>query len=207
MGKYDFVEPPWVYSPTEVMKWINATHPSTNVKKTHVTRSKEKKILKTIELSLDINVEQTLIVSSNFFIKKIKQITGLTMIEEHFKVIPTAELIARGLAKAKFHNMIKIVLDGKTIYEDPENGHDLRKTIEILIELSKKSKEGNMIKLQAKKDDNDACTADILIRRIHPKKIHSIDIIIKGGIEESLFHEFLNYIRNHLKVKSIEKND
>jgi hypothetical protein len=207
MGKYDFVEPPWVYSPTEVMKWINATHPSTNVKKTHVTRNKEKKILKTIELSLDINVEQTLIVSSNFFIKKIKQITGLTEIEEHFKVIPTAELIARGLAKAKFHNMIKIVLDGKTIYEDPKNGHDLRKTIEILIELSKKTKEGNMIKLQAKKDDNDACTADIIIRRIHPKKIHSIDIIIKGGIEESLFHEFLNYIRNHLKVKLIEKND
>lgn len=207
MGKYDFVEPPWVYSPTEVMKWINATHPSTKVKKSHITRSKEKKILKTIELSLDINVEQTLIVSSNFFIKKIKQITGFTKIEEHFKVIPTAELIARGLAKAKFHNMIKIVLDRKTIYEDPENGHDLRKTIEILIELSKKSKEGNMIELLAKKDDNDACTADIIIRRIHPKKIHSINIIIKGGIEESLFHEFLNYIRNHLKVKSIEKND
>ncbi len=205
MGKYDFVEPPWVYSPTEVMKWINATHPSTNVKKSHITRSKEKKILKTIELSLDINVEQTLIVSSNFFIKKIKQITGLTKIEEHFEVIPTAELIARGLAKAKFHNMIKIILDGRTIYDNPDNGHDLRKTIEILVELSKKTKEGNTIELQAKKDDNDACTADILIQRVHPKKNHSIDIVIKGGIKESLFHEFLNYIRDHLKVKIIEK--
>ncbi len=206
MGQDDFVQPPWVYSPTEVMNWINATHPNTRVKKSHVTRRKEKKILKTIELSLDIDVERTLVVPSNFFIKEIKQLTGLTQIEEHFEVIPTAELIARGLAKAKFHNMIKIVLDGKTLYEDPKNGHDLRKTIQILMELSNKTKEGNMIELQAKRDDNDTYTADILIRKIHPKKIHSIDIMIKGGIEESQYHEFLNYIRDHLKVKSIEKN-
>jgi len=204
MGKYDFAEPPWVYSPTEVMNWINATHPSTRVKKSHVTQSKEKKILSTIELSLDINVERILIVPSNFFIKKIEQITGLTKIEEHFEVIPTAELVVRGLAKAKFHNMIKIVIDGKTLYEDPKNGHDLRKTIQILMELSNKTKEGDMIELQAKKDDNDTCTADIIIRRIHPKKIHSIDIIIKGGIEESQYHEFLNYLRDHLSIKIIK---
>ena len=207
MGRYDFIEPPWVYSPSEVMKWINATHPSTNVKKSHVTRSKDKKIFKKIELSLDINVERTLIVPSNFFIKKIKELTGLTKIEEHFEVIPTAELIARGLAKAKFHNMIKIILDGKTLYENPENGHDLKKTIEILMNLSNKIKNGNMIELQAKKDNNDTCTADVLIRKVHTKKIHSIDITIKGGIEELRYHEFLNYIRDHLQVKFIEKND
>lgn len=35
MGRYksDFAEPPWVYSPTEVMKWINATPPIHKVKK------------------------------------------------------------------------------------------------------------------------------------------------------------------------------
>jgi hypothetical protein len=207
MSQYDFVEPPWVYSPTEVMNWINATHPSTHVKKSHVIRSKEKKILKTIEISLDIYVERTLIVPSNFLINKIKQITGLTSIQEHFEVIPTAELIARGLAKAKFHKMIKIILDGKTLYEDPNNGHDLRKTIQMLMELSHKTKDGKMIELRAKKENNDTCTADIIIRRIHPKKIHAVDIIIKGGIEESLFHEFLNYIKDHLKVKSIEEKN
>ena len=50
MGKYDFAEPSWVYLPTEVINWINATHPSTRVKKSHVTQSKEKEILSTIEL-------------------------------------------------------------------------------------------------------------------------------------------------------------
>ena len=187
------------------MKWINATHPSTHVKKSYVIRSKEKKILQTIELSLDINVERTLIVPSNFLLRVIKKITGLTSIQEHFEIIPTAELITRGLTKAKFHNMIKIILDGKTIYEDQNNGHDLRKTIQILMELSHKTKDGKMIELRAKKDDNDRCTVDIIIRRIHPNKIHAVDIVIKGGLEESLFHEFLNYIKDHLKVKIVEE--
>jgi len=207
MGQSDFQEPPWVYSPTEVMKWINATHPSTRVKKSHVVRSKEKKLLKTIELSLDVDVEKTPIVPSNFFINKIKHITGFTNIQEHFEIIPTAELITRGLAKAKFHKMTKIILDGKTLYEDANHGRDLRKTIEMLMELAQKTKNGKMIELQAKKERNDPCTADVVIRRIHPKKMHAIHIIIKGGIEESQYHEFLNYIRDHLKVKSIDTND
>ena len=75
----------------------------------------------------------------------------------------------------------------------------------MLMELSHKTKDGKMIELRAKKEKNDTCTADIRIRRIHPKKIHAVDIIIKGGIEESLFHEFLNYLKDHLKVKSIEE--
>lgn len=205
MGRDDFVQPPWVYSPSEVMNWINATHPSSHVKKSHVVRGKEKKILSSIELSFDIDVEHTLIVPSNFFIHTIKHLTGFTRVQEHFEVIPTAELIVRGLAKAKFHNMTKILLDGKTIYDDPKNGHDLRKTIQLLMELSDKTKNGKMIKLRAKKDNSETCTADITIRKIHPKKIHAVDIVIKGGIEESLFHEFLNYIKDHLNMKSLEE--
>jgi hypothetical protein len=196
-----------VYSPTEVMNWINATHPSTHVKKSHVIRSGEKKILQTIELSFDIDVEQTRIESSNFLIKEIKKMTGLTSIYEHFEIIQTAELITRGLAKAKFHNMVKIVLDEKILYNDPKNGHDLRKTIQMLMELSHKTKDGKMIELRARKEETEGCTADIIIRKVHPKKIHAVDIRINGGIEETLFHEFLNYIKDHLKVKSVEKKN
>jgi hypothetical protein len=76
----------------------------------------------------------------------------------------------------------------------------------MLTDLSHKTTDGKTIKLQAKKDKNDTCTADIAIRKIHPTKIHAVDIIIKGGIEETLFHEFLNYIKDHLKVKFIEEH-
>ena len=204
MNKYDFVEPPWVYSPTEVMNWINATHPVNKVRKSHVTIDKEKKILKDIEISIDIDVEKTIITPSNLFIRLIEKITGLTKIEDHFEIIPTAELIIRGLAKAKFHNMMKIIFDDKVVLDNPESKHDIRKTIEFLIGLSHNTKQAKKIELIAEKDDNDKCIAEILIQRIHPKKVHSVDIKIKGEIEEYLFHEFLNYLRDHLSVTIID---
>jgi hypothetical protein len=38
----DFKQPPWVQSPSEVMDWINATHPSKKTKgKKHVSSGEE----------------------------------------------------------------------------------------------------------------------------------------------------------------------
>jgi len=200
MGRYksDFAEPPWVYSPTEVMKWINATPPIHKVKKFHV--EKEEKFLKNIELSLDINVEKS-VVPSNFFLKKIEYLTGYKKIEENFEIIPTAELIARALAKAKFKNMMKIVLDGKVIYEHPEKGNDIRKTIEMLADMAYHTKKGKTIELQAM--DNKSI-AEIIVKKVHPKKKHAVDIKIKGRIKEELFHRFLNYLKEHLPVEVIK---
>ena len=200
MGRYksDFAEPPWVYSPTEVMKWINATPPIHKVKKFHV--EKEEKFLKNIELSLDINVEKS-VVPSNFFLKKIEDLTGYKKIEENFEIIPTAELIARALAKAKFKNMMRIVLDGKVIYEHPEKGNDIRKTIEMLADMAYHTKKGKTIELQAM--DNKSI-AEIIVKKVHPKKKHAVDIKIKGRIKEELFHRFLNYLKEHLPVEVIK---
>jgi len=202
MGRYksDFAEPPWVYSPTEVMRWINATPPIHKVKKSHVER--EEKFLKNIELSLDINVEKR-VVPSNFFLKKIEELTGHTKVEEHFEIIPTAELMARALAKAKFRNMMKIVLDGKIIYEHPEKGHDIRKTIEMLADMVYHTKKGKVIELQAMHDNKSV--ANIVIKKVHPKKKHAVDIKIEGRIKEELFHRFLNYLKEHLPVEVIKK--
>ena len=200
MGRYksDFAEPPWVYSPTEVMKWINATPPIHKVKKFHV--EKEEKFLKNIELSLDINVEKS-VVPSNFFLKKIEDLTGYKKIEENFEIIPTAELMARALAKAKFKNMMRIVLDGKVIYEHPEKGNDIRKTIEMLADMAYHTKKGKTIELQAM--DNKSI-AEIIVKKVHPKKKHAVDIKIKGRIKEELFHRFLNYLKEHLPVEVIK---
>ncbi|KAA0002191.1 MAG: hypothetical protein FE048_04300 [Thermoplasmata archaeon] len=205
MGRYksNFEEPPWVYSPTEVMRWINATYPIHKVKKSHVER--EKKFLKNIELSLDINVEKREITPSNFFLKKIEEMTGCAKIEEHFEIIPTAELMAKALAEAKFRNMMKISIDGKVIYGHPEKGHDIRKTIELLADMAHKTKEGKVIELKAMKDGKERSIADILVKKVHPKRKHAVDIKIKGRIEEELFHKFLNYLKRHLSIGVVEK--
>ncbi len=200
MNQYDLKEPPWVYSPTEVMDWINASYPVHKVKKSHVKRSKEIEYLEDIDISLDINVEKTIISPSNFFNELLEKITGLTYIEDHFEILPTTELIIRGLAKAKFHNMVKITLDNEIIYENAENGHDIRNTIKLLMEQTKLKKKGKSLEIIAKKNDNDGCIAVIHIQKIHPKKVHAINIKIKGRIEEYLFHEFLNYLRDHLSI-------
>ena len=67
MAEDNFVNPPWVYSPSEVEKWINATHPDHKVKKSSVGRSKKENTLKNIEIVLDLDVKKKKIKPSNFF--------------------------------------------------------------------------------------------------------------------------------------------
>ena len=102
----DFTQPPWVQSPSEVMDWMNATHPSKKTKgKKHVSSGEE--VLRNLHVRFDLNVEQKKIPPSNIFSKFITMITGNGFVEEGFDLVPTAELVLRGLAKAKFKNIVK----------------------------------------------------------------------------------------------------
>jgi hypothetical protein len=195
----NFVNPPWVYSPSEVEKWINATHPDHKVKKSSVGRSK-KNTLKNIEIVLDLDVEKKRIIPSNIFKKILEKITGTKIIEEQFELIPTAELFIRALAQSKFHNMVKISIENKVIYDHPEKKNDLRDTIKLLAEVSSKQNNAAKIQLFANLDVRKKCVADITIQRIHPQKKHSVKIQFKGEIEEDRFHRFLNYLREHLSL-------
>lgn len=195
----DFVQPPWTYSPKEVEEWINATH-GTRCKKMRVEKEK-KHYLKNVEISLDLDVEKSLIKPSSHLMKWIRHLTGSNKIEEHFEVIPTAELIARGLAKAKFHNMAKIVMDGEAIYEHPNKRCDIRKAIGLLAKIAHLNSRCEMIEFKTL----NICIAHIKIKKVHPKKEHSIDIKIKGEIERELFHRFLNYLRENLGAEFVEE--
>ena len=193
----DFVQPPWVYGPKETMDWIEATHPSKKSKKTHRDRGKE--LLKNMHIQLDLDVKQTAIVPSNAFSKFLSKITKNERIEEHFEIIHIAELILRALAKAKFRNIGKIVVDGKTLYSHPEIASDLRKTIDLLEKSSLDN--ARYIEISATLADVEKCTAEIKIQKIHRKKEHSIDILMKGEIKRELYHAFCNYLSEKLDVE------
>lgn len=195
------VNPPWVYSPSEVEKWINASYPDHKVGKSKVERSHKPKTLKNIEIVLDLNIEKKEIPASNLVLAVLNRLTGKKIIEEQFELIPTAELFIRSLAQAKFHTMLQITIDGKTVYHEPENKQGLRDTIELLAELSHQQQTGNTITLKAIMDQRKTCIAEITIRKIHPKKEHSVTIRITGEIEEELFHRILNYLKKHLSVE------
>jgi hypothetical protein len=46
----------------------------------------------------------------------------------------------------------------------------------------------------------------VKIMKIHKMKDHAIDIQIKGGIKEELYHMFKNYLTDKLGLKELQLN-
>ena len=190
MSRYGsgFREPPWVMgSPKEVMDWMEASHPS---KKEKDKGKFEKDYLTNLHIKFDFDVKSKEIKPTGLFSK----ITNKKIIEEDFELLPTAELILRGLAKAKFKNTAKISVDGITLYEHPEKKSDLRKTLDNIDEYYSEILKGKNLEVVAILDDIEKCTATIKINKIHKKNDHSVDIQIKGRIKKDIYHTFLNYL-------------
>ena len=200
MGRYGsgFREPPWVMgSPKEVMDWMEASHPSKKEKDKH---KYEKEFLKNLHIKFDFNVDKKEVNPPSFF----SRITTGKMVEEDFELLSTTELILRGLAKAKFRNTAKIIVDGKTLYEHPEKKSDLRKTIEDIDEYSTDITKGKNVEIITILADVEKCTATIKINKIHSIKDHSVDIQINGKIRKEIYHTFLNYLNE--KIGLIENS-
>lgn len=198
----DFKQPPWVMgSPKEVMEWIDATHPSKKSKGKKPEKGSGKEVLRDLHIKFDFNVKQTKIEPPNIFSRFVLKITGNEMVEEDFELIPTAELILRALAKAKFRNTAKIVVDGETLYDHPENKSDLRKTIDGFSDLVSDREGRKTVEITAVLADVEKCTAKIKIKKIHRKKEHSVEIQMAGEIKKELYHTFLNYLNEKLGVK------
>jgi hypothetical protein len=196
----DFIQPPWVQSPSEVMDWINATHPSKKAKgKKHVSSGEE--VLRNLHVCFDLNVEQKKIPPSNVFSKFITMITGNGFVEEEFDLVQTAELVLRGLAKAKFKNISKIVFDKTTIFHYPDYHADLRKTIDDFSSITHNVKIGKSIEVTAILKEGTKSIVIVKIMKIHKKKDHAVDIQIKGGIKKELYHTFQNYLAEKLGLK------
>ena len=200
MGRYGsgFREPPWVMgSPKEVMDWMEASHPSKKGKDKH---RYEKEFLKNLHIKFDFNVDRKEVDPPSFLSK----IISGKMIEEDFELLSNTELVLRGLAKAKFRNTAKIIVDGKTLYEHPEKKSDLRKTIENIDEYSSDISKGKNVEIIAILADVEKCTATIKINKIHSIKEHSVDIQINGKIRKEIYHTFLNYLNE--KIGLIENS-
>ena len=197
MSRYGsgFREPPWVMgSPKEVMDWVEASHA---IKKDKDKHKFEKEFLKNLHIKFDFDVERKEVNPPSFLSK----ITSSKMIEEDFELLPTTELILRGLAKAKFRNTAKIVVDEIILYEHPEKKSDLRKTIDEIGEFSSEILKGKTVEITAILADVERCTATIKINKIHKKKEHSVDIQIKGKIRKEIYHTFLNYLNEKIGLK------
>jgi hypothetical protein len=197
MGRYGsgFREPPWVMgSPKEVMEWMEDSHPSKKIKDRKKT---DRDFLQNLHIKFDFDVNKKQVDPPNMLMKLFSR----KMIEEDFELFNTTELILRGLAKAKFRNTAKIVIDGKTIYEHPEKKSDLRKTIDDIGEFSSDITKGKNVIIIAILADTEKSTATIKINKIHSPRDHSVDIKITGKIRKELYHTFLNYLNEKIGLK------
>lgn len=196
----DFKQPPWVQSPSEVMDWIDATHPA---KKSKGRRhgSSGGKVLRNLHVRFDLNVTQKPLPASNVFSKIITKITGNGFVEEDFDLVPTAELILRGLAKAKFKVILKIVFDTKTVYRHAGHHADVRKTIDDFSSIAQDATIRRSVVVTAMVKEGLNSVVTIRISKIHKKKDHAVDIQIKGGIKQELYHIFVNYLTERLGLK------
>lgn len=196
----DFKQPPWVQSPSEVMDWMNATHPSKKTKgKKHVSSGEE--VLRNLHVCFDLNVEQKKIPPSNIFSKVIMMITGNGLVEEGLDLVPTVELVLRGLARAKFKNISKIVVDKKTVYHHSDDYSELRKSIDDFSSITHDVQIGKSVEVTAILKEGMKSIAIVKIMKIHKEKDHAIDIQIKGGIKKELYHTFQNYLTEKLGLK------
>lgn len=193
----DFKNPPWVYGPKETMDWIDASYPSKKGGRKS-DRDKGKKLFKNMHIRLDLDVEQTTITTSSVLSALLSKITMNETVEEHFDLFTIAEIMMRALAKAKFRNTVRIVVDKKILYNHPEVTSDLRKTIDLLQENSHTMKKGSTIEITAILADIEKCTAEVKIKKVHKKKDHSIDIYMQGEIKRELYHTFVNYLSEKL---------
>ena len=199
MSDPNFQNPPWVYGPKEIMDWIDSTYPEK--KKGKRDHSRKQIELKNLHIKFDFDVKHKIIEPSSASSKLSSTILRKKVIEENFDLLYVAEIILRALAKAKFRNTAKIIVDGKILYNHPEDKTDLRETIDGLDEFSDEIKIAKIIEIVAILKDVNKCIADIKIKKIHNETEHSVEIKMKGKIRGDLYHTFYNYLNEKFGIK------
>jgi len=199
----DWVQPPWVYGPKEVNDWIDATH--SGGKKDKKGQPKKDDRFHNLHIHFDFNVTQTPVQASNVFSGFLGKLTKNNLVSEDIDLVAAAELILRALAKAKFRNTKKISVDGNVIYNHPEDASDLRETIDLIGQYHEQHTAQSCLELVVLLDDVQPCELTIIIKKIHRKKEHTVELMMKGSLQKSLYHAFVNYLSNKLDLQEAEE--
>ena len=199
MSNPNFQNPPWVYGPKEVNDWIDATYPT---KKKKISEQDRKKVtLKNLHIKFDFDVKHIEIEPSSIPSKLRSKILGDKFIEEDFDIFKSAEIILRAFAKAKFRNTARIMADGNVLYDHPEDRSDLRETIKGLDDFKVIIEKSKVLEIVAILSDINKCTANIVIKKVHSEKDHTVEIKMKGNIRGDLYKTFYNYLNGKLGIK------
>ena len=202
MSRYgsDFPEPPWTYAPKEVEEWLTSVAQGARVEKLDAYKNEADRTLENVELILDVDSAKTRITPSSHFMKWLQDLTGRVKFEQHFEVPAVAELVVRALAKANYHSITRIVVDGRKEFERPERPKDVRSTIELLAESSHRATKCEAVEIAALDDAIGETTAVVTVKRILKKGEHAIGIRFEGVVAEEDFRGFLTFLSQNLNA-------
>lgn len=208
MNRYgsDFPEPPWTYAPKEVDTWLTSVAQGAKVTKLDAFKNETDRTLENVEIVLDVDSVKTKIKPSTFFMTWLRDLTGRVKFEQHFEVAAAAELVVRALAKARYHSITKIAVDGKVEYNKPDHPKDVRGTIELLAEASHRATRCEAVQIEAIDDEVGDTTAMVTVKRILKKGEHAIGVKFNGSVVEEDFRTFLSFLSQNLNATFVYQN-
>lgn len=202
MNRYgsEFPEPPWTYAPKEVDAWLTSVAQGAKIQKLDAYKNESDRTLENVEIVLDVDSVKTKIKPSTTFMSWLRDLTGRVQFEQHFEVAAAAELVVRALAKARYHSITKITVDGKIEYNKPDHPKDVRGTIELLAEASHRATRCEAVQIEAIDDDVGDTTAMVTVKRILKKGEHAIGVKFNGSVVEEDFRAFLSFMSQNLNA-------
>jgi thymidylate synthase ThyX len=208
MSRYgsDFPEPPWTYAPKEVEAWLTSVAQGAKVSRFDAFRNVADHTLENVEIVLDVDAAKTRISPSNNFLQWMQDLTGRAKFESHFEIPAVAELLARALAKARYHSITKVTVDGRLEHNNAARPKDVRGTIELLTESSHRATRCEAVQFDAVDDEIGDTTAQVTVRKILKKGEHAIHVRFLGAVVEEDFRTFLSYLSQNLNATFVYNN-
>lgn len=202
----EFTEPPRTYAPKEVEAWLTTVAKGAKVSRFDAFRNESDHTLENVELVLDVDSVKTRINPSTNFLQWMQDLTGRAKFEAHFEVPAVAELVARALAKARYHAITKVVVDGRVEYNNGGRPKDVRGTIELLTESSHRATRCEAVQFNAVDDEIGDTTAQITIKKILKKGECAIHARFEGAVLEDDFRAFLSHLSQNLNATFVYNN-
>lgn len=186
-------EVPWVMGdPTSTYKWQVAA--AGKGKKSKDREHAKSEMLENIVVNIILDVKKRDI-EGGF-------ITGVLgrQIEEDINNIEVAEVLLRGLHKAKYTEINAITGDGKTLHYAKVDDKSFK---EIMEDLGDRN--GSKYTLMKIKASHGATrTANVEIRKRHSRKKAPITIAFEGKISTGTLNTLVGYLNKHLPVKAVQ---
>jgi predicted nucleic-acid-binding Zn-ribbon protein len=149
----------------------------------HLVKAKE--LVHGLTVLIDLEGEKRVIHPSGFLKGWLSEFSRVE-VEEHFKIVDTAERLIKALKKIGYRDVIEVEMDGYMIYNHPERKRDVREVVHMMSEKADQSKSANDIKIKILHSGHPRSVADIQVYRVHPTSDHSIEIRIEKAEREDL---------------------